>query len=200
MLNLMIALNWTKIGASIIGLSSLVAALVGLWGKIGKPLYILICKIIETSQKLDDYFKTLDIIAYEFKPNGGNSLRDVINRLEKHTIISEKKMHSLINAHETAMYETLADGTVKWVSKRWLEITGLTLDEAIGYGWINSIHESDRSNVQQAWQKAIEEKRDFQISYRTQSNKFVNSKATPVITNKVPIGWIGIVEEINKAP
>jgi PAS domain S-box-containing protein len=121
-------------------------------------------------------------------------------RYEKHTIISEKKIHSLINTHETAMYETLGDGTVKWVSKRWLEITGLTLDEAIGYGWINSIHESDRSNVQQAWQKAIEEKRDFQMSYRTQSNKFVNSKATPVITNKVPIGWIGIVEEINKAP
>lgn len=199
MIELFSLANWSSIGVTITTASAVMTGLMVIWGKFIKPVWNIIAKSIKASQKLDDYFQVLDTIAYEFKPNGGNSLRDVINRLERHTVISEKKIHSLINAHSTAMYETFADGTIKWVSKEWLDITGLSLDEAIGYGWINSIHEQDRLGVQKAWQQALEEKRDFQMSYRTQNNKHINSKATPVLTaNKIPIGWIGLIETIDK--
>lgn len=55
-----------------------------------------------------------------------------------------------------------ARGRCNYVNDRWTLITGLTVDEAIGEGWVRAIHPDDRAGIAEHWGKM----RDFAESFR----------------------------------
>lgn len=42
---------------------------------------------------------TVELVHKEFKPNGGSSLRDVVNRLEKQHVVLSAKVDNIIKGH-----------------------------------------------------------------------------------------------------
>ncbi len=57
-------------------------------------------------------------------------------------------------------------GACRFVNRRWCELTGLTVDEALGDGWARAIHPDDSERVGLEWAEAAAEARDSVISYR----------------------------------
>ena len=59
-----------------------------------------------------------------------------------------------------------ASGRCNYVNDRWTEITGLTIDEAIGDGWRRVIHAKDRKRIADHWLRMHENGELFREEYR----------------------------------
>ncbi len=59
-----------------------------------------------------------------------------------------------------------AKGRCNYINDRWAEMTGLTIDQAIGDGWIQSIHPADRHAVLSRWDAMREADELFREEYR----------------------------------
>jgi PAS domain S-box-containing protein len=68
---------------------------------------------------------------------------------------SEKELRDVINAIPALVWSTLPDGAVDFVNDRWLEFTGLSPQDALGWNWEATIHPDDRSTADAGWRAAL---------------------------------------------
>lgn len=167
-----------------------------------KPISNFIKNLSRVCDALPQIEKDLDGIKAELKPNCGMSLRDVINRIEKSLLIEKHARHAMSMAVDVAMFETDEFGKCTWVNHTYTDITGMTTDEALGFGWVSSIYEEDRDRVSEEWKDVVEEKRSFHMKYRMINIK--DEKVTSVKCDSFPIanevgnlvGHVGIITVI----
>jgi formate hydrogenlyase transcriptional activator len=50
----------------------------------------------------------------------------------------------------------LPDGTTEFLNRRWLDYTGLSLKEALGWGWTSAVHPVDREKLVATWRALID--------------------------------------------
>jgi diguanylate cyclase (GGDEF)-like protein/PAS domain S-box-containing protein len=74
-------------------------------------------------------------------------IRDVTERvqLDEALIESEERFKALSDSSPIGIYQTDTEGRYIYLNKRLLDITGLTLEESLGYGWFNSLHPKDKA-------------------------------------------------------
>ncbi|MBD2149829.1 PAS domain S-box protein [Pseudanabaena sp. FACHB-1277] len=82
---------------------------------------------------------------------------------------SEERFASLASAAPVGIFRTDAEGRCIYVNERWLQVSGLTLSEALGFGWIDGIHPNDRELVFTEWNTSVAENRPFLLEYRFQN-------------------------------
>jgi PAS domain-containing protein len=56
---------------------------------------------------------------------------------------SEDRYRTMIDAIPAMAWSSLPDGSVEFLNRRWLDYTGLSLDEALGWGWNAAVHPDD---------------------------------------------------------
>ena len=79
---------------------------------------------------------------------------------------SEERFASLASAAPVGIFRTDAEGRCIYVNERWLQVSGLALSEALGFGWLDGIHPSDRELVFTEWNATVAENRPFSLEYR----------------------------------
>lgn len=184
--------------STIIGIiAALFAALGFVWKYIAKPLW-------KTNLRLMSAIDIIEKIKEEFKPNGGSTLRDAINRIETRLLLEEHARRATSMILDVGIFETDGSGSCKWINRKFSELSGLAQSEAEGFGWINSIHFDDRERIVGEWTDAIKQKRAFNSYFKFVSNnpfspndESVVTKilvyAVPAIINENLFGYIGIV-------
>ncbi|MDB5210206.1 MAG: hypothetical protein JWQ30_1033 [Sediminibacterium sp.] len=171
-----------------------------LWA-IFSAIYIFSRKMYRTRIKdflnLPEWFKNLenktnanhDIIKdimKEMRPNGGNSLRDQVTKLDVAIQSVDRKVdmnNNVINTafylQSTPMFKADADGEITFVNKAWLLLAGFTdPKEAFGNGWKKAIHPDDVVRFMADWKDAIESESQFSISCRYKNR--ITQLDTPV--------------------
>ena len=53
------------------------------------------------------------------------------------------------------VWSARADGACDYVSRQWLEHTGVAESDQLGYGWLEQIHPDDRERVRDEWRAAV---------------------------------------------
>ncbi|PZU91512.1 MAG: hypothetical protein DCE90_19565 [Pseudanabaena sp.] len=82
---------------------------------------------------------------------------------------SEERFASLATAAPVGIFRTDIEGRCIYVNERWLQVSGLTMSEALDFGWIDGIHPSDRELVFTEWNTSVAENRPFSLEYRFQN-------------------------------
>ncbi|WP_169979056.1 PAS domain S-box protein [Tautonia rosea] len=59
-----------------------------------------------------------------------------------------------------------ADGSCDYINRRFLEFTGLTVEQTLGFGWLSAIHPEDRDECLARWNRAVERGESFKMEYR----------------------------------
>jgi PAS domain S-box-containing protein len=179
------------------GLSGVAGTIYGFYKFVLKPLFQLLLRLRRS-------FEILEKMHEEFKPNGGSSLRDAINRIETKLLIEQHARRAVSMAMDVGIFETDGEGLCTWVNQYYSNITGLTTEEAKNFGWVNGIFEDDRDRVVEEWESAVKQKRIFKLEFgmlnsRTSEYNLVQCTAFPITTvkNEV-IGFIGIVAKRNQ--
>jgi PAS domain S-box-containing protein len=110
---------------------------------------------------------------------------------------SETRHRLLIESWAQALWEVDGEGVVVTDSPSWRAYTGQTLEEWLGYGWLNAIHPDDRAYAEQRWREAIAASRPIDAEFRLRapdgSWRWTNVRAAPVVDRAGQIiKWAGM--------
>jgi PAS domain S-box-containing protein len=68
---------------------------------------------------------------------------------------SERELRDVVNTIPAQVWSTSPEGQVDFVNDRWLQFTGLAVDEALGWKWEAVLHPDDRTRVIADWRAAL---------------------------------------------
>lgn len=165
--------GWEKIIALIAGSIPIFCALKTIttfvWKK-ARETNQMISKFLNLIPKLENIANNFDV----------DSILLILNRLENNLYHTNQKLQAIISRMGIASFEADKKGLYTFVSKQWFEFTGLTSDEAVGNGWLNSIHEDDRDEVFEEWENCIRQSREFNMKTTLSNSKVVCIIAWPI--------------------
>lgn len=72
----------------------------------------------------------------------------------------------MVDAIPTLVWSARPDGTADFFNQRWLEYTGLSLDQASDWGWKVAVHPDDLHNMLGAFQEAVNSGEPFEVEGR----------------------------------
>ncbi|MEH2408622.1 PAS domain S-box protein [Nostoc sp.] len=115
----------------------------------------------------------------------------------------QQRYQLLAEASPACIFHADIDGNVLYFNQRWSEITGCSLEESLGTGWVNAVHPDDREQLLLAWNQA----RDAKIMYKYE-HRFLHddSMVVWVIAQALPEfgddgeikGYIGTITDITE--
>jgi formate hydrogenlyase transcriptional activator len=68
---------------------------------------------------------------------------------------SEGQLRTMIDTIPAMAWCCFPDGTTEFTNKRWLEYTGLSGDEALGWGWQRAVHPEDLAKLVETWRAVL---------------------------------------------
>ncbi|MHB1247982.1 MAG: PAS domain-containing sensor histidine kinase [Polaromonas sp.] len=69
--------------------------------------------------------------------------------------MSEAQFRLLTDAMPQIVWMMQADGSYTWFNQRWLDYTGLSMDESLAHGWTRLIHPDESLRACRLWQQAL---------------------------------------------
>jgi len=79
---------------------------------------------------------------------------------------SEPRFRTLTDSLPVMVWVADAEGRCTWFNKSWLDYTGRTLDQEIGYGWTQEVHPEDVDGCWRSYEKALQARVPFTLEYR----------------------------------
>ncbi len=163
---------------------------------------------IPSVNKIRGSLLKIDFICSEIQVNGGSSIKDAVNRLErsvnviKYDLIKiDARQWALVSSLEQPTWESDPEGNWIKANTALLRLLGVTIDELKDNNWQVCTHFSDTKRVAEEFEWAIEAKRLFASTYKivnaiSGSIYEVDATCAPFFDNaRSVIGWIGIFEE-----
>lgn len=107
----------------------------------------------------------------------------------------EERYRSLLRATNQVVWSARPDGNIVEDCPEWRAITGQSIEQYLGQGWLETIHPDDRQRVEHLWQEAVVDSATFDTTFRvrSQSGDFRNfrSRAVPILRGGAVIEWVG---------
>lgn len=135
----------------------------------------------------------------EFKPNGGSSIRDSLNRLEISVAATRQTSLTLASVIGVAYFQTDAAGGYVYVSRDWQRMTEMFAEESMGSGWIEAVDQRDRGMVLASWNDAVKTGRPWRVKCKLADGLEVLMMANPIKSHSgVVEGFVGFYEVDNE--
>lgn len=114
----------------------------------------------------------------------------------------EKRLRDLIEALPQLFWTCRSDGPCDYLSRQWVEYTGIPESEQLGYGWLEQLHPDDRERVISEWTAKVKTEESFDIEFRIHrldgEYHWFQTRAVPMrnADNKL-IKWLGSNTDID---
>ncbi|MBD0302465.1 MAG: PAS domain S-box protein, partial [Tolypothrix sp. T3-bin4] len=133
----------------------------------------------------------------------GTVLVEITSRkqVELALLTSQRRYQTLAEAAPVCIFHTDANFVGLYINKRWTEMTGYSVEEALGSGWISALHPEDRDRVFTVWMEAAANQTLYQCEHRflraDGTDIWVICQALPELDdNKKIKGFIGTITDI----
>jgi PAS domain S-box-containing protein len=104
-------------------------------------------------------------------------LRDLTrHKLDPHFAIQEEQRRHLFATNEQfqsvaevvpqIVWTSRADGWVEYMNPEWFEFTGATVEQTLGWAWLNFVHPKDRRRCEELAAQSVQTGQIFDIEYR----------------------------------
>jgi len=116
---------------------------------------------------------------------------------------SKRHFEDLVSTTPVGVFETDAKGACVFVNDRWVELTGISAEEALGDGWARGLHPDFRQQVHSEWMLAVNHVRPFHMEYcfRHSDGKdiWVLGHGSALRNEQGEVsGYIGTITDINE--
>jgi len=114
--------------------------------------------------------------------------------------LTTKRLNSLVAVISEVVWRTDAHGN-QLQAPRWSAITGQTIEQSTGLGWLNALHPDDRDKTLNVCIEAIKSGQPHETEFRLHtvngSYTYYLARGFPVIENGKIEEWIGICQNID---
>jgi PAS domain S-box-containing protein len=113
----------------------------------------------------------------------------------------ERDLITIINTIPVPAWSARPDGCWDFLNQRWLEFTGLSLEEARGWGWETAIHPDDMKSLVDHWQACLASGQRLDIEARMRrfdgEYRWFLFRANPMLAdNGTIVAWYGTNTDI----
>ncbi len=125
------------------------------------------------------------------------------NQVIDELVKSEDRYHTLTNISPVGIFQTDANGKTTYVNQTWCKISGLSVEEALGDGWLKAVHPEDKEKVDERWQlntqKQMASMADYRFIRPDGSVVWVIGQAVPELNSENEIiGYVGTITDITE--
>ena len=134
---------------------------------------------------------------------------DITERKKSEIVIkdNERRFRELIEALPQLFWTCRVDGPCDYLSKQWVEYTGIPEKDQLVYGWLEQLHSEDRDKTVSEWMEKVKTGDSFDIEFRIRRNDGVyhwfKTRAVPMHDSDGNIiKWLGSntdIDEIKRA-
>ena len=119
----------------------------------------------------------------------------------------EHQLQQIADAIPTLIWSAHPDGSSEFLNRRWLEYTGLSQEQAKGWGWVDIMHPDDRGRLVDYWQTLLASGAPGEIEARIRrfdgAYRWFLFRADPVRdTSGTVVRWFGSntdIDDLKKA-
>ncbi|MEO8791227.1 MAG: PAS domain S-box protein, partial [Chthoniobacteraceae bacterium] len=79
---------------------------------------------------------------------------------------SEKSLREVTESLPQLIWTCAADGRCDYLSRQWVEYTGVPEQEQLGFGWAEQIHPDDRAHVVEVWGESLHHGTPYDVEFR----------------------------------
>jgi PAS domain S-box-containing protein len=113
---------------------------------------------------------------------------------------SEERYRSLVQGGAQVVWVAEPGGAMKEDAPEWRWITGQSVEEFVGDGWLDSIHREDRERVERNWRESVRTGRVFDDRYRIRtkggSYRHYDVRAVPIERDSKIVEWVGASTDV----
>lgn len=189
----MISIESEQLIAWITQATAAVAAATAAYQKIGKPL-------LAGGRRLVSMHDDIVRISAELRTNGGATLRDGLDRIERRQVLADARQKMLLNdVPGKVILEMDQAGQCTYISRPIMGWTGRTQAEMLHDGWFSAVWPQDRERVIREWHACLSQSRNFDEQFAIVGSDAlpvrVSMRAYPVENEDgKTIGWVGKLE------
>jgi PAS domain S-box-containing protein len=150
----------------------------------------------------DGSIKYLRVVGHAVKDESGEvefvgALMDITPTKE-----AEDRTRLIIDTVPAQLWTESPEGVVDFVNRRWVDYTGMTLEQAVGSGWNRMVHPDDIERVLSKWRTLISEGKPREIESRLRRSdgeyRWFLSRVCPLVDRSGQIlGWYGSDTDIH---
>ncbi|PKP02452.1 MAG: hypothetical protein CVU11_11760, partial [Bacteroidetes bacterium HGW-Bacteroidetes-6] len=161
-------------------------------------------RIVAKNGEMKWVYLTGTSINYQDKNAALISIADVSERkmAEEELRESRQLFASLADMSPVGIFRTDPEGATTYVNPKWCEMSGLTYDEALGDGWLNSLVPEDVQSIKEGWYRTVRKQTTSIAEYRFQHADgeivWVYGKAIPEVIDGVLNGYIGTITDFTE--
>ena len=113
---------------------------------------------------------------------------------------SEERYRALVQGGAQIVWVASPDGEMLEDSAEWRWITGQTVEEFLGNGWLGFIHPEDRERVERDWRESLRTGRIFDDRFRMRarggSYRHYDVRAVPIERDGKIAEWVGACTDV----
>jgi PAS domain S-box-containing protein len=150
----------------------------------------------------DGSIKFVRVVGHPVKDESGDvefvgALMDITPAKE-----AEERTRLIIDTVPAQLWTESPDGVVDFVNRRWVDYTGMTLEQAVGSGWNRMVHPDDIEGVLSKWRILVSEGKPREIESRLRrfdgEYRWFLSRCCPLVDRSGNIlGWYGSDTDIH---
>jgi PAS domain S-box-containing protein len=115
---------------------------------------------------------------------------------------SEALFQSLAEISPVGIFRTKPDGYTTYVNPKWVELSGMSFEKALGFGWLEVVHPVEKNSVEKRWLENVSKMERSSDEYRftRDDGKFVwvLGNAVPEFVDGKLVGYIGTITDISE--
>ena len=113
---------------------------------------------------------------------------------------SEERYRALVQGGAQITWVTSPEGEMLEDSAEWRWITGQTVAEFLGNGWLESIHPEDRERVERDWRESLRTGRIFEERFRMRTRsggyRHYDVRSVPIERDGKIAEWVGACTDV----
>ena len=128
---------------------------------------------------------------------------DALSRAMTELKISEKQLRLITDLSPVHLFRAGPDGDATFLSPSFFSMTGLSREQGLGFGWIESVHPDDRNRLMEGWQEALHAEAIFQAEFRFRVNtgeyRWYRARVVPDRDEDGSVcGWVGAAVDLHE--